>query len=299
MSTPSGTFTTYQETILREDLSDIISEVSPDANPLYTTLPRTKATQRTHEWAEYYISRPTSVTGTIEGDDASFSDLTATTRRMNKTGIIRRTFAVTDSELESDKVSPKDAYAREMGYAMRRWKNDAEWALLRASLASGDSGVARMLTGIREWVNSNGLVSVNGSGISLSEASFNALELESWNQTDEYVFDLVLVTGTLKQRISGFTAGSTKNIPASDKRLVNSIDVYEGDFGMHEIRAHKDMLAKDILGIRKELLAVAEFRPVKHTKLAKTGSSEKGMIEGEFTLEVKSARPMVLRYNVL
>lgn len=298
MATPNG-ITTYQETLLREDLSDQIADVSPDANPLYTTLGRTKATQRTHEWGEYYISRSTSEAGTIEGDDASFSDLDTATRRANKTGIVRKTFAVTDSEIEADKVSPKDAYAREMGYGMRKWKNSAEWALLRASMASGSSGVARMMQGIREWVNQYGLSSNGMSGVSLSEALFNGLELESWNTTDEYVFDMVLVTGTLKQRISGFTAGNTKNIAAQDQRLVNSIDVYEGDFGMHEIRAHKDMLAKDILGIRKELLKVAEFRAPKHTELARTGAARKGMIEGEFTLEVKSARPMVLRYNVL
>lgn len=298
MAYPNG-MSTYDETLLREDLSDKIADVSADANPLYTTLARTKATQRTHEWGEIYLTRPTSVTGTIEGDDASFSDLTAATRRANKTGIIRKTYAVTDSEIEADKVSPKDAFAREQAYAMRNWKNSAEWSLLRASMASGASGVARMMQGIREWVNQYGLSSNGLSGVSLSEALFNGLELESWNATDEYVFNQVLVTGTLKQRISGFTAGNTKNIPADDQRLVNSIDTYEGDFGMHEIRAHKDMLAKDILCIRKDLLAVAEFRSPKATELARTGAARKGMIEGEFTLEVKSARPMVLRYNVL
>lgn len=293
MAAPNGMMT-YQDTLRREDLMDLIADVSPDANYLTTTLGTSEASQTLHEWSEYYLSRETSITGTIEGDDASFSDLQAHTRKSNVTGIIRNTFAVTETDIAVSKVNPQDAYAREMGYAMRQWKNKHEFAVLRGSYNSGASGVARMMRGIRNEVATNGLASFFASGTSLTEARFNTLELSSYNVTDEYMFDLVLTTGQIKQTISGFTAGFVKTVNPEDKRLVKSVTVYEGDFGMHEIRAHKDMPTGEILGLRKELCKVAYLRRPKHTELSKTGSSKKGMIESESTVEVRSARPMVL-----
>lgn len=299
MAAPTGTMTTYQEVNLRENLLDDLTNLSPDANPLSTILKQIEVSQRLVEWGEYYLARESSVTPVIEGDDATYTDLTAQVRRSNYTQIIRKPFVVSESDIVANKVSPKDAYSREMGNAMTGYKNSQEWAVLRGSLNSGASGVGRGMKGIRNTIFDSGLTSINLSGVSLSEALFNDLELESWNVTDEKVFDLVLTTGSLKQRISGFTAGLTKNVEAADKRLVKTVSVYEGDFGMHEIRAHKDSVAKDLLCLRKDLVEIGYFRAPKHYEMGRTGSSRKGMIEGEATVIVRSPRPHVLRYNVL
>ena len=172
-----------------------------------------------------------------------------------------------------------------------------EYAVLRGTKASGASGVAREMEGVFVTVKGNGLATVRASGTSLSETEFNAIEVASWNVTDEFVFDLVLTTGKRKQDISKFTAGNTKNIPAEDKRLVNSISVYEGDFGVHEIRAHKDMVTDAVLCVRKENLGLAYLIRPHHIELGKTWSSRKGMIEAELTAETFGARAMSLREN--
>jgi hypothetical protein len=301
MAQLSGAYATYDDVLRREDLLDIIGDVSPDQNYLTTTLKAREARQTLHEWGDYNTARPTDNTAkTIEGNDASFSDLTKATRPNNITQLFQETFAVTSTEIAVDKVNPKDAYARELNYAMRRIKNKMEYAVLRGTKASGASGVAREMSGVFHYVKANGLATVRASGTSLSETEFNAMEVASWNVTDEYVFDLVLTTGTRKQDISKFTAGNTKNIPATDKRLVNSISVYEGDFGVHEIRAHKDIVTNSVLGVRKENLGLAYLIRPHHVKLAKTGSSEKGMVEAELTVEVFGPRAMVVRegYNL-
>lgn len=247
------------------------------------------------EWGDYYTSRPTDNSGkTVEGNEATFTDLPRAVRKTNITQLFQEPFAVTSTEIAVAKVNPKDAYAREMNYALRRHKNKIEFAVLRGTKASGGSGVAREMEGVFVTVKSEGAYTLRASGTSLSETAFNDMEAASWDQTDEFVFDLVLTTGKRKQDISKFTAGNTKEIPASDKRLVNSISVYEGDFGVHEIRAHKDMVANAVLGVRKENLALAYLIRTHHEELAKTGSSKKGMIESELTVETMGARAMVL-----
>lgn len=297
MAQLTGAYITYDDALRREDLLDYISDVSPDENYLMTIAKTREAKQTLHEWGDYYTSRPTSVSADIEGNDPTFTDLTKATRKVNITQLILEPFAVTNTEIAVDKVNPKDAYAREMNYAMRRFKNKFEYAALRGTKASGSSGVARKTHGVRAFVADAGQYTVRNSGTSLSEDEFNGMERSSWDQTDEYVFNLVLTTGKRKQDVSKFTAGNTKNIDAEDKRLVRSVMVYEGDFGVHEIRAHKDAASNELLGIRKEKVGFAWLIRPHHIAIGISGSSKKGMIEGEGCVEYSGEKAAVLQTN--
>ena len=44
------------------------------------------------------------------------------------------------------------------------------------------------------------------------------------------VFDMLVLPLQLRQKVSTFTAGSTKFVDASDKRLTRPVAVYESDF---------------------------------------------------------------------
>ena len=89
---------TYQDANRREDLIDVITDVSPDENPLMTMLGTTKASNTLHEWTEDYIARPTSVANAAEGAAATYGDLTQPSRRNNRTGIVTQTFRVSGTE---------------------------------------------------------------------------------------------------------------------------------------------------------------------------------------------------------
>lgn len=296
MAQLSGALHTYQETVRREDILDEIQDVSPDSNYLTTTLATTPVSQTYHQWPEYYISRDSSNDTSQEGDDNTFSDLAVSTMRGNIAQIVKKTFAVTETEIVVDKVSPKDAYAREMGNAMRRLKNSMEYAVLRGTEASGSSGVARETAGFIRQTGANGgaLYTARNSGVSLTEALFNDDFLYfSWNQTDEYIVDLILMGGRVKGDVSKFTAGNTRNVEADDKRLINAISVYESDFGIHELRMHKDMPTDAMLGMRKELSKVGYLRKPKHVPNSTTGDNKKGHIVTELLAQSDSARPNV------
>lgn len=272
---------------------DEIMDVSPDANYLVTTLKNVPVSQTLHQWAEYYIERNTSNDKSVEGDDNTFSDLTVSTMRNNIPQIIKKPFAVSETEIVVDKVSPKDAYAREMAAAMRRTKNAMEFAVLRGTKASGSSGVARETEGFINQVknNSGALYTSRTSGTSLDETLFNEQFLrKSWDYTDEYVVDLILMAGAVKSDVSKFTAGNTRNVDAEDKRLVRAISIYEGDFGIHELRAHKDMPSGSMLGLRKELCGVGFLRKPKHVVNSISGDNKKGHIVTELLAQADSSR---------
>lgn len=291
---------TYDDKARREDLLDIISDVSPDDNPLSTMLATTSASQTTHEWLEDYISRPVANTGIPEGAAATFEDLTQPSRRQNVSQIIRETFRVSGTEQTVAVAGMGDPYTYQKGKALRRWKNRLEYALLRSSLSSGASGSSQTMIGIEAVVTSH--YTARLSGTSLSETEFNSMVYDVANDVgSEDVFDTVLTTLQLRQKISTFTAGSTRYVDASDKRLTRKVMVYESDFGVHKIFGHKDVYASGatpgpkVLGLNEKKWRIAYIRKPVETKLAKDGDRENGMILGEVTLEYLAERSNALR----
>ena len=291
---------TFEDKARREDLLDIISDVSPDDNPLSTMLATTSASQTTHEWLEDYISRPVSNTGTVEGAAATYEDLTQPSRRTNVTQIIRETFRVSGTERAANVAGMGDPYTYQKGKALKRWKNRLEFALLRSALASGASGSAQTMIGIEAVVTSH--YTARLSGTSLSETEFNSMVYDVANDVGSSdVFDMVLTTLQLRQKISTFTAGSTKYVDASDKKLTRKVMVYESDFGVHRIFGHKDVYASaatpgpKVLGVNESKWKIAYFRKPFEEKLAKDGDRDNGMIIGEATLEYLAERANALR----
>jgi hypothetical protein len=293
---------TYQDTARREDLLDLITDVSPDDNPLSTMLSTVDASQTLHEWPEDYISRPTSVSGSIEGAAATYSDLTQPARRVNITQIITETFRVSGTESAVSVAGMSDPYEYQAGKALTGWKNQLEYSLINGVLASGSSGVARQMAGLQAVVTTHS--TARNSGTSLSETEFNDMVSDVWNDVGKNdVFDMVLVPFKLKQKISTFTAGSTRYIDASDKKLVRPVMVYESDGGIHRIFAHKDVLASagtvHFLGIKEDKFRVAYLRRPFREDLSKDGDRKNGQIVGEATMEYLAERSSVKRtgYN--
>ena len=92
----------------------------------------------------------------------------------------------------------------------------------------------------------------------------NAMVLDvATDVADDQVFDMILTTLQLRQKISTFTAGSTRYVPAEDKRLTRPVAVYESDFGVHRIFGHKDVSVSAatpgprIIGLREDKWKIA------------------------------------------
>ena len=296
---------TYQDSARREDLLDVISDVSPDENPLSTMLGTTTATQTLHEWTEDYLARPTTVSTAIEGAAASYSDLTQPSRRNNVTQIISTTFRVSGTERSVSVAGMSDPLEYQAAKALRDWKNKLEYSIVRGSRASGDSGVERQMAGIQNIVTSH--YTNRLSGTSLSETEFNDMVYDvAVDVGSSDVFDMVLTTLRLRQKISTFTAGSTRYVDAEDKRLTRPVMVYESDFGVHKIFGHKDVYASNttpgpyLLGIKESAWKIAYLRKPVREMLAKDGDRDNGQIVGEATLEFLAERSNASRtgYNL-
>jgi energy-coupling factor transporter ATP-binding protein EcfA2 len=276
---------TYMDNARREDLLDIIKNVDPFKTPFLSDCGRAKAQNTYHEWLVdgYAASAHNAV---AEGIDATVTDLTQPQRKGNVTQIFRKVVQVSGTEKAVNIAGMNDPEVYQMKKAMIEIGKDMERALIAGTTASGGSGVARQLAGAIAQITTN--KTLRASGTSFSETEFNDICQDIYNQTDE-VAEVVYAGASMKRDISKFTAGSTKYTETKDKKLINTVSVYESDFGVHNIKLSREIPTaangRGVLFAKKDLWRVAELRPVKYEKLAKTGDAEKGMIIGEITLE--------------
>ena len=109
--------------------------------------------------------------------------------------------------------------------------------------------------------------------------------------------NMIMVGAFNKQKLSGFTGGSTRFDQAEDRRLVTSIDVYESDFGTLQvapnrfIRGANSTAAKkgqDALVLEMDYFAVAFLRDFALQTPAQTADADQRFMVTEYTLESRN-----------
>lgn len=279
---------TYMDGARREDLLDVIGDVSPDETPLVTLFGTSSANGTLHEWLKYNISRPSSVSSDAEGADTTFSDLTQPSRANNVTHIIKQPIQVSRTERRVNVAGMGDPYAFQKADGLRQLKMKMEYAILNSSKASGSSGIARTMTGVDAFITS--VATARSSGTSFSEAELNDMGADAYVAVRaDKVFDMVLCTVKIKQAIAGFSGNSTRYIDASERRLTKDILVYDSAVGSHRIMHHRDVRnnagSTTVYGLREDMHKVAYLDKPMFEELGKVGDADRGHWVTEFTLE--------------
>lgn len=284
----------YNNPAVRESLLELIQNLSPTENQLSTGLQKSKATATVHQWlVDVYDTVTTSSTDkkVVEGADFGAGDVVNPTRKTNYTQIIRQDWKVSGSEQATTHAGMANPKAYHMAKSMVNWKNKLEWSVLNGVAAAGDAATAREMGGIFDQVTTN---KVANAATNLTETLFNDYLGNVWDTSSSSTggADAAYVGATLKRVISSFTAGNTRNVEAKDKRLVNSVDVYESDFGVIKVFKHRyinHILAAgsthNIALLTESTWAIASLREPNNYDAPKGGDYEKGAIIGEMTLE--------------
>ena len=87
-------YQTYQSIGNREDLANVIYDISPTDTPLLNTLARAKATAVYHEWQTDSLAAATTANAAVEGADASDATMSPTTRLGNYCQIVQKTIKI-------------------------------------------------------------------------------------------------------------------------------------------------------------------------------------------------------------
>jgi hypothetical protein len=273
---------TYGAVGNREDLMDLITNISPEETPMYTMFKKSKAKATTHEWLTDSLDSA-AANAQIEAANFSFTTPGTRTRVSNYTQILTKTWEVSNTQDAVDKAGLDSEVSYQMTKAMKEWKRDAEYAIHNGTGNSGASGTAREMTGVRSFITTN-VETGSGSGSEdLTETMYNDL-LQTIHAVGGNP-DAAFVNGWQKRKISGFTGGATKNVDASAKKLIANVDVYESDFGLQEIYLDRYATTSEVLALEKDKWAVAVLRPLKSVDVATVGDAVRGALVGEMTVE--------------
>lgn len=302
MAQPSNTFSQYDAVGNREDLSDIIYDISPTETPFMSSIPRAKASATLHEWQKDALAAASGSNFVIEGDDATTDATSATTRLNNYTSISDKVARVTGTQEAVNKAGRQSEMAYQMEKRMKELKRDCETILLQnnAKVAGNDS-TARETGGLQAWVKTNTSIAsdataatgdgsdahTDGTARALTEAMVETVLASAWENGGNP--SIGIMNAFQKRKFAAFSGNSTRTQDSEDKKLVNSVDVYIDPLG-NEVRLVPDRFCPTdvVYFVDPEMAAFAVLRDFQTVDLAKTGDTVRKQILVESTLEVRN-----------
>jgi hypothetical protein len=298
MTQPTETFDSYDARGLREDLSDIIFNISPTDTPFLSGCGKSKATNTYHEWQ---IDALASVADNkvIDGDEATADAITATTRRGNYCQISDKVPTISGTLEAINKAGRKSEMAYQLAKMGKEIKRDMENALvgLNNARVSGNASTARELASVQSWIKTNvdkdsGGSNPTGDGTdargegtqrAFTETLLKNVLQQVWTSGGD---PETIMLGAFNKRVaSTFSGGATRFDKSEDKKLYATVDVYVSDFGEHKLVANRFSRTRDVLVLDMEYWKIAYLRPFTSWDLAKTGDTEKKQMIVEYTLE--------------
>ncbi len=294
-----ATWQTYQEVGIKEDISDIISNISPTATPFQSSIGKESVSNTLFQWQEDSLAS-TAENARVEGADFSDATLTATTMRSNYTQIQSHTIKVSAT---SDAV---DAYgrAKETAYQLSKkaaeFKRDIEFNLVGNRGTGGNNAAAGSASAARFTANcwgndaaGNAVIANKvdaGTSATLSEA--NILALGDALYDDGAEASILMIKPADSTVIAGYTRSAVgsgnarqEHFSNGGRTLVNVVDVYISPYGEYKVVMNRFMKTDVAFLYDPADWKIAELRPMTRELLAKTGDADTHALVTEYGLK--------------
>jgi hypothetical protein len=301
MAIVTNTFTTFDAKGIREDLSNIITNISPEEVPYQSNIGRESISNSLFEWQTDELAAA-AANKQIEGDDvSSFDAVVATVRLQNYAQISRKTMVLSATEEVVNKAGRASEMAYQTAKKSMELKRDIEFTLLNGAVAAaGSTSVARGTASLGAFIKTNVDMQTNGvnpSYTTLPNSSRTDGNVRTFTETIlknviQKVWSSggtpkILMCGPVnKQRVSGFSgiASSRFNINGGEKpaTLIGAVDIYVSDFGNVSVIANRFQRERDAWVLDPEYAKTAVLRPYQKINLAKSGDADKAMVLQEW-----------------
>ena len=300
MAQPTNTFDTYDSVGEREDLSDVIYNISPTDTPFLSSAAKTSSSAVLHEWQTDALAAASTSNAVIEGDEATLDAVTATTRLSNSCQIMDKTVVITGTQEAVDKAGRASEIAYQIAKKAKELKRDMEAQITTNNAeVTGSATAAREMGSLGAWVATNDVMGTSGTSGSVgntartdgTQRAFTESLLKSviksvWDEGGDPT--MIMVGPFNKQKLSGFTGNSTRFDAGADATLYTSVDVYASDFGQLQVVPNRFSRDRDAYVLDMNYWGIAFLRDFSMHELSKTGDSEKRQLLVEATLESRN-----------
>jgi len=287
-------FQTYDQVGIKEDISDIISNISPTTTPFQSSIKTENVHNVLFQWQEDALAT-VGVNAAVEGADAVNNTLVPTVMRSNYTQILTKTVQVSNT---ADTVSTYGR-AKELAYQLSKkaaeLKRELEYTLIghQADAAVGNSTTARNMGSVWgkgasgvQTIDASSTVDHTATPVALAENDVLTANQNLYQNGGEATIFMIKPADSLI--VAGFTAAAGRYRTfdgASDKTVVNAVDLYVSPFGQQKVVINRFMKSSCALLYNPVYWKLATLRPWTRIPLAVTGDGHREQIVGEFSLK--------------
>ena len=298
MAKVTNAFDTYSATADREQLSDVIYNISPQTTPFMSSIGKNTIKNVVFDWQTENLPTPSGA-GNLEGFELSRSASTATTRVSNVAMISKRDATVTGSQQSSDPAGKKSEMAHQLAIMSKALKRDMETALCqKGAKTTGNATTARVTGGFESWITSNASRGTNGAasggGAAPTDGTQRALTETLLKDVLQSAFSnggepsLAICGPVNKQKISGFTGRASARQMIDANTVEASVSIYASDFGELKIVPSNFSRERSLLLVDPDFAKVSYLRDFQTVDIATIGDAETKMIVVEYGLEVSN-----------
>lgn len=325
MTTVSKVTTYDAPNSIREDLSNIIYDISPTDTPFMSNIGRDTCENTYFEWQTDVLAAADTSNAAIEGADAGDADYTATVRVANYTQISRKVISVSGTDDVVNNAGMRTQMAYLTAKAAKELKRDMEAILTsnQAGVAGNSSSTARKTAGLPTWLITNSqangatvsaMSGANGNGypstawtslststdVALTETMLKTAIQQVWTQGgDPSIFMVNAYNKTVASAFAGLAQQRMNYTSATPMKIIATADVYLGDFGEVAIVPSRFSPGNFAFVLDPEYASVAYLRPFRTFDIAKTGDSDKKEMVVEYGLRIKSEKAHAVIANII
>lgn len=281
------TYTTYDQVGLAEDVSDVISNISPTKTPFQTAIGSEKVSARLFEWQEDSLRAPAD-NKFAEGFVAADVARSATSMRSNYTQILSDTFRISKTADAVKTYGRAKETAYQLAKSGEELKRDLEFAFVgqKNAAVAGDESTPREMAASFNQIDS-GNVEAGGTAALTETMLLNNHEAVFNAGGDP---DIFMIKPSDSLIVANFTAasGRQREFSGDTKKIVNVVDLYVSPFGELKVVLNRWLLSTTAMLIDTSMWKKVVLRNWSRTLLGVDGDAERHMLVGEFSLKHKN-----------
>lgn len=296
------TFKTYDSVGAKEDVSDVISMLTPHKTPFITSIgsPET-VKQKLYSWQEDELE-PGADNAQVEGFDAVEETVGTTEMLQNTTQIYSRTIKLSGSIQATDHYGRANELARQLVKKGKTLRLDHERSLIGVDQAMvlGSDTVARRTASFSQLIHADNKINANGAP--LDEQMTRAAIRKAFMAGSDGA-ETLMVKPTDAELVSEFagTAERVRNVDGGNaNKIVVKVDIYTTALGTLRVVVNREIkpdfaVLYDPSMVR---LTALKGRTWFRETLAKTGDNTKVMLAGEYGLKHDNRKGAVLIHGL-
>ena len=298
MAQVQNAFDTYEAKGNREQLSNVIYNISPQTTPFMSAIGKNSISNVVFDWQTETLPTATGA-GQLEGFELTRSATAPTTRVSNVAQISSRDATVTGSQQATDSAGRKSEMAHQLAIMSKALKRDMETALCqKGAKTTGSATAARVTGGFESWITSNVSRGTNGAGNGGGAAPTDGTQRALTETLLKSVLQDCFANGgepsmaicgpVNKQKISGFTGRASARQMIDANTVEASVSIYASDFGELKIVPSNFSRERSLLLVDPDFAKVSFLRDFKTVDIATVGDAVTKMILCEYGLEMSN-----------